>query len=55
MNSLTQPIADANQRSTTEVLAEVSQAQWLWKSLELLAIAPPVLGKMIGRKGKRIL
>jgi hypothetical protein len=38
-------------RTTTEVLADVSQAQWLWKSPELLAIAVAVVKFFIENNG----
>ncbi len=38
-------------RSTTEVLAEVSQAQWLWKSPQLIAIAVAVVKFMVEHDG----
>ena len=39
--------AHASMKSTTEVLADVSQMQWLWKSPELLAIAVAVVKFMV--------
>ena len=38
-------------RTTTEVLADVSQAQWLWKSPELLAIAVAVVKFFVENDG----
>lgn len=38
-------------KSTTEVLAEVSQAQHLWKSPELLAIAVAVVKFFVEKDG----
>ena len=38
-------------KSTTEVLADVSQAMWLWKSPELLAIAVAVVKFMVENDG----
>jgi hypothetical protein len=38
-------------RTTTEVLADASQAQWLWKSPELLAIAVAVVKFFVEKDG----